>query len=195
MVNCVLCGSQTDSSRTVFPVCPECSAESNQDPPNVLNIELREPRSQNYLNETREQNFLTDSPEQKSQSLKGLGRDLDHLPSFLKSLRGSRTKFDFAISLLLWFIDRSGGGSARNSSSTMDTRTNEVADEKTHKDNGAGAVIGGILIIIGGVWSIAQGDSEPGAGIMIIIGIPIIAFGIAMSLFGILRFLMTQSKK
>jgi hypothetical protein len=77
----------------------------------------------------------------------------------------------------------------------MDTRTNEVADEKTHKDNGAGAVIGGILIIIGGVWSIAQGDSEPGAGIMIIIGIPIIAFGIAMSLFGILRFLMTQSKK
>jgi predicted phage tail protein len=70
-----------------------------------------------------------------------------------------------------------------------------MAEDRAHKDNGAGHVIGGILIIIGGFWSIAQGDSTPDAGIMIIIGIALIAFGIAMSLFGIVRLLSAQSKQ
>ena len=185
MVNCVLCGSETDSSRTVFPVCPECSAEDTQDSSTVPNVVLREPQSQNSLD---------DAPEQEPQSWKGLTGILDHLPSFMSSTRGSRTKTDFAISSLLWLFERRDRGSVQRSSSTTGSQTDQEVDKKGQKDNGAAHVIGGILTIIGGVWSIAQGNSAPDAGIMIIIGIPLIAFGIAMSLFGIVRFLLTQSK-
>ena len=194
MVNCVLCGSETDSSRTVFPVCPECSAESNQDSSTVPNVVLREPQSQNCLDETPEQNYLDDTPEQEPQSWKGLTGILGHLPSFMSSTRGSRTKTDFAISSLLWLFERRDRGSVQRSSSTTGSQTDQEVDKKGQKDNGAGHVIGGILTIIGGVWSISQGDSAPDAGIMIIIGIALIAFGIAMSLFGIARFTLTQSK-
>ena len=192
MGNCVLCGSETDSSHTVFPVCRECSAESDQETPSVSNIEIREPQSQNYLSGTPEQDLLVEPPEQESQSLKRLGRDLDHLPSLLKSVRGSRSKFGFLIGSLSWVIERIGRGNVRHPPRTTDTRTHEMAEEKTHKDNGAGHVIGGILFIIGGFWSIALGDSAPDAGIMIIIGIGIIAFGIAMSLFGLVRFFLSK---
>ena len=192
MGNCVLCGSETDSSNTVFPVCRECSAESNQETPSVSDIEIREPQSQNYPSETSEQNLLVESPEQESRSLKGLERDLDHLSSFLKSLRGSRSKFGFLVDSFLWMIERSGRGNVRHPPSTTDTRTHEMAEARAHKDKGAGHVIGGILFIIGGFWSIALGDAAPDAGIMIIVGIGIIVFGVALSLFGVVRFFLSR---
>jgi membrane-bound ClpP family serine protease len=67
-----------------------------------------------------------------------------------------------------------------------------MAEKRAQKDNGAGHVIGGILFIIGGLWSIAQGDSAPDAGIMIIIGVGFILFDVAMSLFGVVRFLLNK---
>jgi hypothetical protein len=145
------------------------------------------------VDETPEQNYLDDIPEQEPQSWKGLTGFLGHLPSFMSSTRGSRTKTDFAISSLLWLFERRDRGSAQRSSSTTGSQTDQEVDKKGQKDNGVGHVIGGALIILGGVWSISQGGADD-SGIMAIIGGGLIVFGIAMSLFGIVRFLVTQSK-
>jgi hypothetical protein len=184
MANCVLCGSESESSRTVFPMCPECSAKSNQDSSAVPTVVLRESQSQNWLDDT---------PEQEPQSWKGTTGILGHLPSFMSSTRGSRTKTDFAISSLLWLFERRDRGSAQRSSSATGSQTDQEVDKKGQKDNGAVHVLGGVLIILGGVWSISQGGADDN-GIMIIIGGGLIMFGIAMSLFGLVRFLLTQSR-
>ena len=59
MADCVLCGSETDSDRTVFPVCRKCSAESSQDAPRLSDVEVRKPPPQNRLANSRAQNTGT----------------------------------------------------------------------------------------------------------------------------------------
>lgn len=78
MADCVLCGSETDSSRTVFPVCRECAAVSDQIPPDDPNVELRESQSlnhpgdarehRNHLDDEREETNLIDTAEQQSKA-------------------------------------------------------------------------------------------------------------------------------
>ena len=182
MADCILCGSETDSDRTVFPVCGKCSAENSLDAPRLSDVEVREPRPQNRLANSREQNTGT-----RDSNSEGQKKD-NRTRTVWAALKTGLYVVLFLRGHAIWVII------AETESSLFSNPADATTPEKRKraqeaKDEARGVTVaasfgGGLLLIFVAVSVVAQAEawspSGGEVGLIWIISAPIFVIGVIL---------------